>query len=359
MNNKKIIGLATLAMSLSSFSYSAELGVFGDTTFSVGGYIKAEGVINRPDSDAAFGASNTFEGSVRQSRLNFKADREIEGHKVQGVVEGDFYGGFYSSSSADWRLRHAYISVDSFTVGQTWNGQFFAIAPFDGEMINFWGLGAGTIAGNGGKVRPDMVLHYASNGFRASFQDPIYVDADIPDMVFSYTNLFKNGGYNIALTGREVQNGADSDFGLGVSVAGKYVFEGGHDFRASVFTGEGMGVYSGVGVGGAYSSANVTTLDAENGELTSQYGFSLAYKYQFSKKLRATIRHGEVHVDDVADTDLKMSNINFIYSYLPQLDLGIEWRDQNIDTLNGPSTSAFPNIRPKGQQLELMAMYRF
>lgn len=367
----KILALAAAIGSVSTGVSAVELGEFNGTKLSVGGYVKVEGVFNRPDSDAAFGAENTFEGTVRQSRVNFKAEKMVDGHKVKGFVEGDFYGDFYTSgNTANWRLRHAYVSVDNLTVGQTWNGQFFAIAPLDGEMINFWGLSAGTIAGNGGVIRRDMLLHYTTNGFRFTAQDPIYVDADLPDMVASYTKRFKSGSaYNVALTGREVQTGtavdptaSNSDWGFALSVAGKYVLPGGHDIRVSAYSGDGIGAYSGVGVGGAYNPtkvAGVDTMDAFGGELVSQYGFAAAYKHQFTNKLRGTIRYGETNVDDAGDTKLEMTNINLIYKYLPNMDIGIEWRDQNIDTLNGPAGTAFPNIRPKGQQLELMAMYKF
>lgn len=351
--------LVALATNVSTAAVALELGEFNDTKFSIGGYIKAGAVINSPDSDAAFDAKNTFNGSVRQSRINFKTTRETDGHNLTGFIEGDFFGGLFSSSSYSFRLRHAYLKVDNITVGQTWNGQFFATAPFDGEMINFWGLGAGTISGGGGTIRPNLSVHYVKNGFRITAQDPVYSDANYPDMVASYTKRLPSGSaYNVALTGREVQNGSDSDLGAGVSIAGKLAL-GKNDIRASVFTGEGMGVYSGVGVGGAYSPNNVTTLDAESGKLVRQTGFAIAYKHQFSTALRGTIRYGEVKVDDAADSGLEMTNINMIYSYLPGLDVGIEWRKQSIDTLNSPAGTSFPNHRPKGNQFEIMAKYTF
>lgn len=366
----KILALAAAIGSVSTGVSAVELGEFNGTKFSVGGYVKVEGVFNNPDSDAAFGVENTFDPTVRQSRINFKAEKMVEGHKVKGFLEGDFYGDGHHSSTAAWRVRHAYVSIDNLTVGQTWNGQFFAIAPLDGEMINFRGLSAGTIAGNGGVIRRDMQLHYTTNGFRFTAQDPIYVDADLPDMVASYTKRFKSGSaYNVALTAREVQTGtavdptaSNSKWGFALSVAGKYVLPGGHDIRVSAYSGDGIGAYSGVGIGGAYNPAKIAgvdTMDASGGELVSQYGFAAAYKHQFTDKLRGTIRYGETNVDDAADTKLEMTNINLIYKYWPNMDIGVEWRDQNIDTLNSPPGTGFANVRPKGQQLELMAMYKF
>lgn len=344
---KKFTKLAlALAVSGASVAASAmELGEFNGTKFSVGGYIKAEGVFNNPDN-----GSSTFDATARQSRINFKVAKEVEGHKVAGFVEGDFYGSNSTGSTYDWRMRHAFISVDNVTVGQTWNGQFFAVAPLDGEMVNFWGLGAGTIAGNGGRVRRDVVLHYVNGGVRLTAQDPVFTDADMPDLVASYTQRFQSGSaYNVALTAREVQNGTDSDVGAGLSLAGKLAVGSGA-LHASAFTGEGMGVYSGVCQGGMWNPTRDADCDAVGGDLVEQSGFSVAYSHRFSDKLRGTARYGEVNVDDAADTSLEMTNVNLIYTYLPGLDLGIEWRDQSEGTL--------PQ-RPEGQQIELMAMYKF
>ncbi|WP_417538035.1 hypothetical protein [Marinomonas sp.] len=86
-----------------------------------------------------------------------------------------------------FRLRHATLTVDNLTVGQTWTGQFFANAPFDTEMINFYGTGIGTVSGNGAVVRPDLVAHYVKDGMRFTAQDPLYSNASLPDLIAGYT----------------------------------------------------------------------------------------------------------------------------------------------------------------------------
>lgn len=349
-----------LLLAGSSTSVSAvDLGDYNGVNLRVGGYIKAEAVINRPDSDAAFNADTSFKGHLRESRINLSASSEVNGHQLKGFIESDFYGNYFASGTNDLRLRHAYFQLDNWTLGKTWSGQFFAVAPLDARVINFWGSGAGTIAGTGSTVRPDLLIHYRKNGFIITAQDPIYDDANIPDLVASYTKRFDGGsGLTFALTGREVENGTDSDFGAGVSLAGQLGL-GPHRLHASAFTGEGMGAYSGVGVGGAFAPNTVSTTDAEDGDLVSQIGFSVGYTHQITEKLTGVARYGQVSVDDSADTSMKMTNVNVVYAYLPNLDLGIEWRHQNIDTLNTPIGGPFPNIRPKGEQVELMAKLKF
>ncbi|WP_091827350.1 porin [Marinobacterium iners] len=358
---RKKIALAIMVAGMISQASALELGEINGTKFSVGGYIKAEGVFTDPDD-----GDTSFEGSARQTRINFAADRQVDGHKLRAFVEGDFWDNNTSADSTyAWRLRHAYLQVDGLTVGQTWNGQFFANAPFDVETINFFGLGAGTIAGSGAVIRPDLVVHYTHGGFRLTLQDPIYSDANIPDMVAAYTYRTDNGhAFNVALTGREVETlNNDSEFGAAISVAGKFKF-GNSALALSAYTGEGNNIYSGWGYAGTSSPANQPFSEGEinaNGDLVKTTGFSAGVSHRFSDKLRGNIRYGQVTADEVAanvaDDTFKMTNVNLIYTYLPGLEFGIEWRDQNA--ANRPPSSAGSSLRPAGQQLELMAMYKF
>ena len=115
------------------------------------------------------------------------------------------------------RLRHAYLQYDKFTAGKTWNGQFFAVAPRLTEQLDFYGTGFGTVAGSGLYVRPDLTFHYVNKGLRVTAQDPVYDDANIPDMVVSYSDNIADFGYTAAVTGREastsITDDSDSDFG--------------------------------------------------------------------------------------------------------------------------------------------------
>ena len=360
---KHSLALAVAASVLASAAGAGQIAEVDGVKYSVGGYIKVEGVFNRPDSDATPYLGNSFDATARQSRINFATEREVEGHKVKTFIEGDFYGGqFNAGTTYNWRLRHAYLAVDNVTVGQTWSGAFFATAPMDTPTINFWGLGHGTIAGNGGTIRPDLVLHYTSGPVRLSVQDPVNKQAAYPDLVAAYTQRFKGGsGYIVSAFARDVSLGAtqsdrESDLGVGLSLVGK-VGMGDLTLHGSVYGGKGVGVFSGQGVGGGYSPS--TNTDAEDGELVSQKGFSVGATYKVTDKLKGIARYGKVTVDDTADTDFSAWNATAIYSYMPKLDLGIELRRQDADTLNTPTSAPYPNLRPKGKQLEIMAMYKF
>jgi len=342
----KNLSLVLAAFMASTNAQAIDLITNGDTTLSFGGYVKAEGRFISPDE-----GDSDFEGNVRESRINFTTTTLVDDKKLTGFIEGDFYGDLVNNG-ADFRLRHAFLQLDNVTVGTTWNGQFFAVAPRLTEQLDFWGAAFGTVAGSGLYVRPDLTLHYANNGLRFTAQDPVYEDAELPDMVVSYADDVSNLGYTFAVTAREAstgfENDSDSDLGLGVSLASELSLGDG-SLHGSVYTGKSMGVYSGVCTTGALSAASLNC-DAEDGELVSQTGFTVGYRYNFTPKLRGNMRYGEVNVNDNTDTSIDIKSANLIYTYLPDLDLGVEWRDRSETTLPW---------RQKGQEIELMAKYKF
>ncbi|WP_413190300.1 hypothetical protein [Psychrobacter sp. AT9] len=338
---KLSFGLAVLGACVQA--QAIDLVTNGDTTLSIGGYVKAEGIFYSPDE-----GESEFKGSGRQSRINVKTTKNVEGKKLTGFIEGDFYGNAANGGS-DLRLRHAYVQVDDLTVGKTWNGQFLAVYPLLTDQLDFRGTGLGTISGGGADIRPDLTVHYTHKGFRFTAQDPVYDEANLPDMVVSYKNNISDLSYNVAVTAREAKNGDDSDVGVGVSLAGKLKL-GNDSLHASVYNGKGMGVYSTVCVGRALGTTGDLDCDAEDGKLVSQTGYTVGYRHKFTEKLMSNMRYGEIMVDDEADTSVNVKSINLVYEYLPDLDIGIEWRDRSDKTLSQVK---------KGQQVEIMAKYNF
>jgi predicted porin len=355
---------AGLLLGAASAANAITLAEADGTTVSLGGYIKAEAVFNRPDTNAAEGAENSFIAGMRQSRFNLNVARDVEGHRVSGFIEGDFYGNSKADegTAVQWRMRHAVIQVDDLTIGQFWSGQMLATAPLDVEMLNFWGAGSGSIAGNGATVRPQLLVHYQRDGLRISVQDPVNLDATYPDLVASYRLKSESGAQlSVALTGRDVDlTPADDDdgksrLGLGASLAAKLPL-GRTSLHLSGYTGKGMGAYSGVGVGGAYRGAD--RIDAEGEKLVRQDGFMVGVRHEFNDALRANVRFSKVMVNDKASTGMVSNNINLMYRYLPGLEFGMEWQRQTLGTVS-PANSDWQRTRPKGQQLEVMTMFKF
>lgn len=358
MKTIKTLAAALVVAGISASAGAVELGEFKGATFSMGGFLKAEGIWGNPDN-----GKNTFDATARESRINFKATREVEGHKLTGFIEGDLWNNQNYDDSAELRLRHAFVRINNLTVGQTWSGQFFATAPFDARMINFFGPGWGTIGGNGGTIRPSMVAHYVlDNGLRLTAQEPIYDNASLPDMVVSYSKRYKSGSaYNVAVTVREVEQlNYDSEIGAALSLMGRFAVAKGALF-AGAYTGKGVGVYSGACNAGLWApnsapapanpvKSHLCDINAATGALVAQSGFNLGVTQNLTPKLNATLRYGKVMVDNAADLSAYMTTATLIYNYLPSVDFGIEWRDQ--DNRNHP-------LRPAGQQVEVMAKYYF
>lgn len=342
------------AVGLCTNAQAIELVTDGDTSLKIGGFVKAEGIFAYPDDK-----DNSFKGNMRESRINLEVNTLVEDKKLKGFIEGDFYGD-YANGSSDLRLRHAYLQMDNLTIGKTWSGQFYAAAPLLTEQLDFYGGGLATAAGTGLTIRPDLTVHYTKNGLRLTAQDPIYDHADYPDLVASYRGKVPSFGestpdidYIIAVMGRDVstgvQNSKDSDLGIGASLTGRLNLDFG-SLHASIFTGEGMGVYSGVCVTGPLNPAILDSCDAENGKLVSQTGYRVGYKHKLTPKLSSNMRYGKVKVDDSADTSLEVKSINLIYNYLPDVDFGIELRDRSETTVPW---------RQAGQEVEVMAKYTF
>jgi len=333
MNYRNSLLALTIASGLGAApaSQAVDLGTYNDTSFSIGGYLKAEGIFEDPET-----GDSRFFGRANQSRFNLKTVTQKQGHTVVGFVEGDFYGGDYPGEDNDWRLRHAFIKIDNATVGQTWTGQFWAVAHTD--YLDFLGGPRGTLGGLNFRT---TLASYQLAGFRVTAQDPVFNDADTPDLAVNY-NLNLEGGHKIILTasGREVDNG---DFVAGGAIGSKFML-GRHSLNLNAHHGEGLGAFSGVGVNGSLSG------DVENGDAVSQTGLNAGFRYVFNDQWRANIAYTKVEVDDQAETDYEAHRVNLIHNIIPELEVGVEWRKYNL---------AFGPLIPEGQQVEIMAKYSF
>ena len=71
---KHSLALAVAASVMASVAGAGEIADVNGVKYSIGGYVKVEGVFNRPDSDAALDASNSFNATARQSAVAEKVD---------------------------------------------------------------------------------------------------------------------------------------------------------------------------------------------------------------------------------------------------------------------------------------------
>jgi hypothetical protein len=90
-----------------------------------------------------------FNLTANQTRIGLKiAGPEVDGLKTSGLLEGDFYGTGGVENKPNFRMRHAYMTLDwpderfSILAGQTWD----VISPLWPDTLNF------TIGWDGGNI---------------------------------------------------------------------------------------------------------------------------------------------------------------------------------------------------------------
>jgi hypothetical protein len=345
-----------------------------NTTFLLTGYVKADALWTDtsdgeiPDNSVGrdfyvpgtipIGAPAADEGTdlnahVKQSRINFGTDTILAGgDKLSTRFEIDFFG----SVTGDQRIsntyapvvRHAYVTWREWLVGQTWSN-FMDVATLP-EALDFIGPTDGTTFvrqpqvryTNGGfslsaENRETTLLPYSATGVpgaRIVSDDGMY-----PDLTARYAWKGKWGHVAVAGLLRELTHETstidDSSWTGALSLSGKFNF-GKDDLRWMALYGN-LGRYVGL------NFATDAVLDA-NGNLDGLDGYAgfLAYRHMWTDKLRSTISYAlqsydydSILGDSTANASSDSWTVNIIYSPLPKLDIGAEYRHASAERENG------------------------
>ena len=343
-----------LATRVDTVSKSAKSGPGYDV--KIGGYIKADltwtKASNGDPNNVGFyfptqipvGADGSGEGAhadmtVAESRINFSATRELDGHSLTFFTEMDFYGGGgneIATNSIHPRLRHAFIKYDNWLIGQTWST--FQDVSALAENLDFIGPAEGTTF-----VRQPMV-RYTSGGLQVAIENTntrvntgsanvLSDDGAIPDIIAKYT--FKGDYGHVAVAGiyRDLSwETADEDYsdtGFGVSVSGKLkVGDSGDDFRFMLTSGTGLGRYLGI----TGSPGAVFNSDSNDIEAIDTTGGFVSYRHLWNDNWRSNITYSMQNVDnDVELTgtgaikDLNSIHLNLLYSPTAKVTFGAEY----------------------------------
>ena len=343
-----------LATRVDTVSKSAKSGPGYDV--KIGGYIKADltwtKASNGDPNNVGFyfptqipvGADGSGEGAhadmtVAESRINFSATRELDGHSLTFFTEMDFYGGGgneIATNSIHPRLRHAFIKYDNWLIGQTWST--FQDVSALAENLDFIGPAEGTTF-----VRQPMV-RYTSGGLQVAIENTntrvntgsanvLSDDGAIPDIIAKYT--FKGDYGHVAVAGIyrdlswETADDDYSDTGFGVSVSGKLkVGDSGDDFRFMLTSGTGLGRYLGI----TGSPGAVFNSDSNDIEAIDTTGGFVSYRHLWNDKWRSNITYSMQNVDndveltgDGAIKDLNSIHLNLLYSPTAKVTFGAEY----------------------------------
>lgn len=341
-----------------------------NTTFSYGGFIRAEALYTRtsdgeiPENSlgrrqyvpasipiGGSGEGTDFNTTAQHTRFWFTVDNTNEnGDKVKGHIEMDFgtdiNGNQLSTNSYTPRLRQAYVGWNNWLAGQTWsNFQDVSVLPEAGPLL---GPTEGTVFVRQVQLRyskgpwvftaenPETLLSpYRGVGARINSDDN-----NFPDLTARYTAKGKNAHFSVAGILRQLRyqtsDHSTDEIGYGLSASGKVKLGERDEIGGMLTAGRGIGRYLG------YSLNPDGVLDAQ-GDIESLdilAGF-FGWKHNFTPKLRSNLYVSVASYDN--DTDLtgltinrssRSAHANLVYSPFPNLDIGSEllWGMRRIET---------------------------
>ncbi|GLP97963.1 DcaP family trimeric outer membrane transporter [Paraferrimonas sedimenticola] len=355
MSKKTVLSLSALALAMASTSASAvTIDALNDTKFTFGGYVKSDFMFSNYDNGAPssghisrnfyvpgtiYGDSNNAKEAVdfniRESRFNFGSQTDVDGHKVQTLIEFDFMvtsgGNERVSNSYVPRLRQVFVSVDNWLVGQAWSTfQNPGALP---EALDFVGAAEGTPF-----VRQTQI-RYTNGGLQLAVENPettlttatggrevIGTGTYVPDFVARYNFKAGDSAFTIAGLGRQLskkQGGIDSTK-FGYAVSGTAVVPlGMATIKAGANYGDGAGRYI------ALNFANGGYVDG-NGKIQSIKSTSgyASLQLRWNEKWRSNVTVSAFQADDtgiaMANKKAMSGNVNLLYSPIKTLTIGAE-----------------------------------
>ncbi|MDK2776825.1 MAG: porin [Pseudomonadota bacterium] len=323
--------------------------VIGDTTVSIGGYVKADMVYKNHGNVGANAtifarqhvaavdedAESTIDMTARESRLWVKTSSMQGGKPLTTYMELDFYGSDGSemvSNNFDPRLRHAYGSWGNLLIGQTWS-TFVDPAHF-GEL-NAFGQHASTIFIRQTQVR--YTQPFSGGSVMLALENPQDGDdtSKTPDMVVRVNFDGDWGHASLGALGRELSDGDDQSFESAYSLTAKLNLPTGGDIRAQYNTGN-LGRYMGVA---AYPDEDATATDLSGFEST---GYSVALRHPWSKQFASNVMYSATEADsDVSIGGLESSSslhVNLMYYATPKIRFGAEYAQWETESLTAAGT---------------------
>ncbi len=332
------------------------------TQFFIGGRVRLDVVSNTPSVGKA-GGDNSYDFllsptsvsgldesgrltySSKDSRFWFKTRRDTEYGLVQTLIEVDFGGSAGNekvTNSHDIRLRHAYVTLGGWTLGQTYSSF----------------MGSGTTD----TVQPSMdlvfarqpLIRYTKNyddlRMEISFESPETTltsvdvngtvstltanDDTYPDITAKISYKDKTTELSLAALWRQIsveQSSYRTQNGYGLNLGGKIRTHGLDQIYFGLVRGKGLGRYL------DYNFFKAGTIDSsESIVLQEAQGYHIAYQHWWNKKWRSSIVYGTIAVDN--DTALvpltttesaDSSHINLRYAPFKNALLTLEYIKAN------------------------------
>ena len=308
--------------------------------------------------------------TAKTTRLGLDFNTNVGGdNKLGGKVEVDFASSD-NDKSENLRIRHAYLTYNNWLFGQTTSNFLSNHAP---EMIDFaTNVGGGTAripqVRYGFNLAPATKLFLAaeegnSSATQWNATDSKNVASDVkyslPVLTAKLTQGFADGKANASVRGLvehyKSESSGDDKTGWGLAAGVNYQVIDPLKLSADVSYVQGNSNY-------LYGSNTAFYVNPVNGniEQNEAFGVQVGGTYKFNEKLRSTLAYGALFADDgtdyarindAANEEVYQAWINFIYSPVKPLDLGVEYINGKRDTFAGDSY--------KDNRVGLMAKYSF
>ena len=295
--------------------------------------------------------------TAKTTRLGLDFNTNVAGdNKLGGKVEVDFAGSTTDSNGA-LRIRHAYLTYNNWLFGQTTSNFLSNHAP---EMIDF-----ATNVGGGTAARIPQVRY----GFNLAPATKLFISAEegdssgknikysVPNLTAKLTQGFADGKGSVSARAlvENYKSADDSDTAWGLAAGVNYQVMDPLKISADVSYVDGNSNY-------LYGSNSAYVVNTSNGKIAQNeaFGVQVGGTYKFNEKLRSTLAYGALFADDgtdyarlnkAANEEVYQAWINFIYSPVKPLDLGVEYINGKRDTFAGNSY--------KDNRVGLMAKYSF
>ncbi len=362
----------SLALGISAVSLNAQADMLQGTDVKFSGYFKVDAMFSNY-SDGSLSAQNLgrdfyvpsltpvggaeestqFDAHAKQTRFRFTSNTKTdEGDSITGVLELDFLatpgGNERVSNSYVPRVRHAFISYQGWTVGQTWSTfQDFKTLP---ESLDFVGTTDGVVFGR------QALVKYTTGAWEFALENSestitpfgggariVSDDGAVPDAIVRYTHNADWGHLSVAGIVRQLnyENVGeaidDSVTSAGISINSKIKVGEKDDIRLSLTTGSGLGRYV------ALNAVNGAVLDAnKNLETIDSTAYSVAYRHVWNNKMRSNFSYSALTVDnDISLTGVSATkstysvSANLLYSPTAKITVGGEIKQATREIESG------------------------
>ncbi|EZQ02381.1 DcaP family trimeric outer membrane transporter [Acinetobacter sp. Ver3] len=317
-----------------------------------------EGADNDFNAVNSVGTSNNplvedkLRATAKTTRLGLDFKSKVEGADVGGKVEVDFAG-----SNEALRIRHAYLTLNNWLFGQTTSNFLSNHAP---EMIDF-----GTNIGGGTNRLPQVRWSH-----KLAPTTQLFISAEegnstgdgikyrLPTLTAKVTQAYAEGKGNASaralIENYKSDTAGDDKTGFGVAIGTNYQISEPLKVSADVSYVKGNSNY-------LYGSNSAYVVDANNNIEQNEFiATQVGATYKFSPQLRSTLAYGAHYADDStgyaktnpsANETVQQAWINFIYTPVKPVDLGVEYINGKREIFAGQSYN--------DDRVGLMAKYSF